>query len=102
MIVKEHITQDGRLILAVCDSDLLGKKFEEGDRQLDLTSQFYKGAEMTEEEVLRMLPKVCSMDIVGKKSIAFAEKYSLIDPARIMYIKKIPHAQCVFDAKANS
>ncbi len=100
MIVKEHITQEGKLILAICDSDLLGKKFEEGDRQLDLTSQFYKGIEMTEEEVLKLLPKASSMDIAGKKSIAFAEKYNLIDPARIMYIKKIPHAQCAFDAKA--
>ncbi len=100
MIVKEHITQGGKLILAICDSDIIGKKFEDGDKQLDLTSQFYNGAEMTEEEVLKLLPKACSMDIVGKRSVEFAERYNLIDQTRVIYVKKIPHAQCAFDAKA--
>lgn len=43
MIVKMHKTQDNRIVLAVCDNDLLDKKFEEGKMQLDLTSYFYKG-----------------------------------------------------------
>jgi hypothetical protein len=43
MIAKIHKTFDGRNVLAVCDSDLLGKKFEEKDLQIDLNSDFYKG-----------------------------------------------------------
>ena len=40
MIVKVHRTPDGRRLIAVCDNNLLGKKFEENDLQLDLTSNF--------------------------------------------------------------
>jgi len=43
MIVKSHSTGDGRKVIAICDDSLLGKKFEEGDKQLDLTSEFYQG-----------------------------------------------------------
>ena len=44
MIVKIH-KRDDRTILAVCDSDLIGRTFTEGERQLDLSSDFYKGEE---------------------------------------------------------
>ncbi len=40
MIVNIHKTSDGRRIIAVCDSELIGKKFEEHNLQLDLTSNF--------------------------------------------------------------
>ena len=47
MIVKIHKMPDGRSVIAVCDSNLLGKKFEEKNLQLDLTADFYKGSEKT-------------------------------------------------------
>jgi len=28
MIIKEHITSDRKLILTVCDKEIIGKKFE--------------------------------------------------------------------------
>ena len=45
MIVKIH-NNEGRLILAICDKDILGKKFVEEKKQLDLSSGFYKGEQM--------------------------------------------------------
>ena len=45
MNAKVHRTKDGRLILALCDSELLGKVFVEGDVKLDLTTDFYQGEE---------------------------------------------------------
>ena len=49
MIVKKHITQDKRLILAVCDKELLGRCFEESSLQLDLRGEFYNGEEKDTE-----------------------------------------------------
>ena len=75
MICKKHVTEDGRLLLAVCDSSLKGKKFSSGDLQLDLTGSFYDGVEMKEEEVLELMKKaytekstVCIMLLSIKKS----------------------------------
>lgn len=54
MIVKTHLTPNGKL-LAVCDSDILGKRFEEDERQLDLSGRFYKGDEVSDEILGKML-----------------------------------------------
>ncbi|MFH1064557.1 MAG: DUF424 family protein [Candidatus Woesearchaeota archaeon] len=40
MIAKVHKTPNG-MILALCDTEILGKTFEEGKLQLNLDSQFY-------------------------------------------------------------
>ncbi|MBW3021743.1 DUF424 family protein, partial [Candidatus Woesearchaeota archaeon] len=55
MIVKKHISHDGRIIVAICDSDLIGKRFEENDKQLDLKSEFYNGESKTEQECLEII-----------------------------------------------
>ena len=44
--VTKHTTPDKRLVLALCDKDILGKKFEDSKRVLDLSSNFFKLAEL--------------------------------------------------------
>jgi hypothetical protein len=98
MIVKIHKTHDGRTVLAICDSGLRGKKIEEGDLQLDLTSKFYNGEETDRETLLKMLPKADSLNIVGEESIKFALEHRLIAKDNIRYVNKVPFAMCLFDA----
>ena len=45
MLVR--IIKSYKNIVAVCDSELLGKKFESGKFQLDIKESFYKGEEKT-------------------------------------------------------
>jgi len=52
MIVKIHKSRE-RKILAVCDNELFGKKFEEGKLRLDLSSEFYDGEEVQEKNLSR-------------------------------------------------
>jgi len=92
MIVKKHLN-DGRLVLAVCDSGLLGKKFAEGNRQLDLTSSFYKGEEVDEKEIERLMKEAYMINLVGEKSVKLGIKSKLIDKDCVIVIAKIPHAQ---------
>ena len=49
-IVSKKQSQFG-LLVVVTDSDIVGKKFEEGRLQLDLTKKFYRGEEKNKEEV---------------------------------------------------
>jgi len=44
-----------RRIVAVCDADLIGKKFEEGNVQIDVNEKFYKGDLVDEEKALEIL-----------------------------------------------
>ena len=42
LVAKVHHKGDSTVV-AVCDSKLVGKVFEEGELQLDLTNESYKG-----------------------------------------------------------
>ena len=95
MLVKKHKTRDGRLILAVCDSNLIGKKFTQGKLQIDLTTDFYKGEEKTTSEILLMFQEAYILNLVGEDSVKLALKQGLIDETHILKIEGISHAQCV-------
>ena len=97
MIVKVHKTQDGRKIVAICDDELIGKKFEEGKLQLDLNSSFYKGKELEEGELTELIKDSYVVNIVGKKSMDFALKLGIVDKKNIIKIKNIPHAQAILE-----
>lgn len=95
MIVKIHKTSDGRRVLAVCDSNLIGKKFEEKDLQLDLTSRFYKGEEKNKEEILNLFKTASIINLVGEKSVELGIKAGIIETNHIIKIKNIPHAEAL-------
>lgn len=97
-IVKQHITQQGFLMLAVCDKNLLGKKFEEGKLQLDLTASFYKGNRADEQELLKLLKKTNQSNFVGEFCIAIAIKNNFLSKDNIKHIAGIPYANmCQID-----
>jgi hypothetical protein len=97
MIAKVHIGAGGRKIVAVCDDNLIGKRYEEKGLQLDLCSLFYKGVKKTEKEILDMLNGPCILNIVGKESIDLALKQKLIEKKHILIISEIPHAQAIIN-----
>lgn len=82
--------------MAICDSDLLGKIFEEGQFQLDIKEGFYKGEEMNEDEtkeiILKMAAEDATFNIVGKKSVSLAISAGLITREGIKSIRGIPFA----------
>ena len=83
------------MILAICDPELLGKKFTQDDFQLDLTGDFYNGEEKSEEELKELLKDAYIINAVGKKCIDYLLKNNLIEKEKIITIDNIPHAQCV-------
>jgi len=84
------------MLLAVCDSELIDKKFEEGKGQLDLTSDFYKGDEKTEIEVSDLMRNSYIINIVGEKSVGLALKEELISEENVKKIDGVPYASAVF------
>lgn len=94
MIVKAHFSQN-KLILAVCDKDIFNKKFVEGDLQIDLTCDFYKGEERKKEETVALMKKAYIVNAVGKESVDCCIKAGITDKNKIKKIKNIPYAYMV-------
>ena len=92
MIVKKHVS-DGKLILAVCDSELKGKVFEEGDLRLDLSCDFYDGEEMSKEEVKILFKEAFIVNLVGQESVELGLDQGIIKINNVINVQKIPHAQ---------
>ncbi len=83
-------------MVAICDKELIDKKFEQDNMGLDLTDSFFKGEEKTEEEVLKIMQNSAEEDatfnIVGEKSINLALKSGIINKQGIKKIQGIPVA----------
>lgn len=90
---KVHRNPDGQMILALCDQELLGKKFEQGSRQLDLTTGFYHGEEATEDEIKELIKEVYIINLVGEQSLNLMKKLKLTDEKHVIRIQNIPHTQ---------
>lgn len=94
MLVKVHDSY--RNVIAICDSNLIGKNFEEGQKQLKINEHFFKGEEKTEQEVLETIELGSAEDytfnIVGEQSIKVALKSGLIKEEGIIRIQDIPIA----------
>lgn len=89
-----NVIKTYRDVVAVCDKELLGKKFEEGKFQLDIKESFYKGKETSEEDLIKIMKSFSREDatfnIVGKKSVATALKAGIVSEDDVGKIKGIP------------
>jgi len=100
MSISIKIHNSYRQIVSICDTELLGKKFEEkfesGIKQLDVRENFYKGEEAQEEkaiEIMRDLAKEdATFNIVGAQATQAALKAGIISREGIKTIQEIPFA----------
>jgi len=96
MIVK--IYKSTRQVVALCDSHLLDKIFQEenSQRQLDMTTTFFKGEEKSNEEIKEILQNAkiedATFNIVGEQSCHLAKELGVIDDNSIIKICNIPVA----------
>jgi hypothetical protein len=94
MLLKVHKAY--RIVVAVCDSEIAGKRFEEGIKILDIRENFYKGDEKEEKDVIEMMNDLAMEDatfnIVGEKSVQAALKAGIISREGIKTVSGIPFA----------
>jgi len=94
VLIKIH--ENYRKVIAVCDSELLGKKFEEGKMQLNVNEFFYNGKEYDEIKALKLLENAKQDDaffnFVGEDSVNLGIKLGIIGNAGIIKVQGVPHA----------
>ena len=95
-IVSQKSSKLG-LVVVVTDEDILGKVFEEGKLQLDLTKKFYQGDQKNKEEVKKIIVTARHIHLVGKYAVAIGAELDLVDPKKIIFIDKVPHAEVMVE-----
>jgi len=94
MLIKIH--KSYRDVVAICDSELLGEKFEEGERILEVRESFFNGEEKNEGEIIELMKELSKEDatfnIVGEKSVNAALKAGIINEEGIKKVKEVPFA----------
>ncbi len=94
LVVKTHI-KDRKTLVAVCDKDIKGSVFEEGGSILDLSSSFYDGELMPEEEVCDLIRNADMVNLVGTNAVKLGVEEEIVDDENIKIIEGIPYAFCV-------
>jgi uncharacterized protein len=94
MIVKLHKKED-KILVAACDEELLGQKFEENGKQIDLSGEFFNGEKMDHEEAGDLIRNADVVNLVGKKTVAIGLEEGVIEQENIVVIAGIQTAQAV-------
>ncbi|MEK6918915.1 MAG: DUF424 family protein [Nanoarchaeota archaeon] len=94
-LIKVHKTY--RSVVAVCDEEIIGKNYEEGQKVLQVPESFYKGEIIaTEKELMELLVDLAAEDstfnIAGKRSVDAAIKAGLVNKKGVGTVQGIPFA----------
>lgn len=94
MYVKIHRSLRTRAVVALCDSDLVGKRFEEGERQLDLRENFYKGEHITYEKAVALIRfhigEDATFNIVGTRAVKAAIAAGVASEEHVSRVAGVP------------
>ena len=94
MLVKIHNAY--RYVVAICDKEILGKKFEESNIVLDVRDNFFGGDEVDEKKLIEIIKDMqkedATFNIIGEKSVSIALKCGLITKQGIKKVQNIPFA----------
>ena len=92
MLLRERSTQEGPLV-SVCDADVLGETFENGEASLTVDAEFYDGEEATAEEVVASLSRAAVANLVGHDAVGVAVEHGFVEEANVLEFDGTVHAQ---------
>ncbi len=88
-----HVNKE--VMVAVCDAELLGLTFCEGDLHLSVHESFFKGDRADRDEVEAALLKATIANLVGIESVNCGIESGIIDKDQVIMIDGVPHAQMI-------
>ncbi|MCL7416077.1 MAG: DUF424 family protein [ANME-2 cluster archaeon] len=92
MYIKIYGT-DESILVTVCDRELIGKTLKGPGLKLEIDKEFYQGELVDAAKVKAVLMEATTANIVGDRSIEAAISCGAIDPACVIDIGGVPHAQ---------
>ncbi|RZN44754.1 DUF424 family protein [archaeon] len=83
------------VLVAMCDTDVLGKEFREGELHITPSPSFYKGKLIPIEECERYFAAASILNLVGTNVVERAISAGYIDREHVLTIGGTVHAQMV-------
>ena len=87
-----NVINSCRDVVAICDKELIGKVFLEGEKILDLKSSFYDGEEIKKENLKKTIEDSYFITVIGENSTKYVLDLNLLDTDSIKRIKNIPYS----------
>lgn len=95
LLLTERETDEG-LLVAVCDPDILGETFENGEVSLTVTEEFYDGDPADADTVCRSLARCSTANLVGEEAVDLAVEEGFVDEANVLDLDGTRHAQLLW------
>ena len=95
LLLNERETDEG-LLVSVCDADVLGERFENGEVSLTVEAAFYDGEEAEEGAVVDSLARCSVANIVGTRSVGLAVEHGFVEEENVLDIEETRHAQLLW------
>lgn len=94
LYLKSHCSGD-EVLIAVCDCDLMGKKFVEGHLHVEILPDFFGEETATAQDVERALAAATMANLVGELAVGHAIRLGYVSRENVLRIKGVPCAQMV-------
>jgi len=95
LLLSIRDTQKGRLV-SVCDANLIGETFEEGELSLTVNPEFYDGEPADEQTIVENLARCTTANIVGSDAVELALKHGFVKESNVLDIDGTRHAQLLW------
>lgn len=92
--LKTH-NSGNEVLIAVCDCDLMGRKFCEGHLHVEIQPGFFGEKKATSHEVEDALAKATIANLVGEKAVGQAIRLGYVAHENVLVIEGVPCAQMV-------
>jgi len=86
---------NGKILVAVCDEEILGKEFRKGDLVLSISSEFYRGERVDLKQVIELIIESDIAVVTGKRIVNELIKAGLAVPEAVLRIGDQLHIQIV-------
>ncbi len=83
------------MVLAICDSELLGRTLREGKIVFHVKDEFYNGGKVPVEEAVCMIENSTIVNLVGNNCVEKAIEKGYVHPEAVLKIEGVPHAQII-------
>ncbi|MFQ6065190.1 MAG: DUF424 domain-containing protein [Candidatus Bathyarchaeia archaeon] len=84
-----------RVLLAVCDAELLGKVLKDGKIRFEVRRDFYDGLKMSVDEAVDLMEQCTIVNMIGRNIVKKAVERGLVHREAVLDISGVPHAQIV-------
>ncbi len=95
MLLRIHRSADNKEIIGLCDRELIGKTYSEGEISVAINEAFFGNQPASEEEVIRVLMTGDNITIFGKRCVDLAVSHGILEPDSCRLIDGIPYTTII-------